>query len=121
MKCCKVKEKAYKVHIGVCDTKKDYLQGLDTSNRKVEVIGYNSAPDKTVTPAEADSDEDSNEEEPGHDEGVCHVYKTYIGGQRACIPGNMVLAAKLIHEWQESDERLRGQKCSMNLGSDCTG
>ena len=34
------------------------------------------------------------------DEGVCHVYKAYIGGEKACIPGNMVLAAKLIHEWQ---------------------
>jgi len=118
IKCCKAKEN-YRVHIGVCEDD----AGLKLFGKLGhQVIGYNSSPLKNVTPDEANSDHDSNENNPGHDEGVCHVYKAYMGKnkeRKVCVPGNMLLAAELIQQWQ--DTAGTGHQCSFNLGSDCKG
>ncbi|XP_063684554.1 uncharacterized protein LOC134818820 [Bolinopsis microptera] len=108
IKCCKAKAKGYIVHVGVCDGNEMFKS----------VIGYNALSEMVVTPDEATSDHSAKEDNPGKDEGICHVYKTYIGGVKACIPGNMVTAAKFVHQWLESDGI--GQ-CSMDLGYNCKG
>jgi len=123
--CCKSHDKeTNRVHIGVCDGSQAGLKLFEGSGGH-EAIGYNEFPSTIVTPEEANSDSSANEDNPGKDEGECHVYRVKVQRPRkvstkpSCIPGNMVMAAQSVHAWLESN--WQGLGCSLNLGDNCRG
>eukprot|EP00116_Pleurobrachia_bachei_P004722 sb/3464984/ len=90
----------------------DYLPyvniGVCPSSDVVAVIGRN----KTVTVEESKSDPSATDDNPGLDEGECHVYRAWykfvtrnneVRTPSGCLPGNMIKTAMVIQDKLGSD------------------
>jgi len=120
IKCCKARREKYKINVGVC---KDLV-----SRNGLKIVGFNPDPinDDYVSEIDSYSDAHASDDNPGKDEGICHVYKVklpksaYQGEgyhNKACIPGNIMKVVENTSEWIESTTEILN--CSFDLEQGC--